>query len=201
MKYRNIIFDLYDVLIETGMKNTIQEILGEKNKEYIPMCLEFLKSQSWNKFRLGLLSFNEIRKLLPPGYPPELFDKLISHIQHHIHEIPEMISLLKDLRKQGYHLYLISNVNPETLSKLQQKFSFFKLFNGIVIPFDAHALKPDPIIYKTLLKKYNLKPEDCIFIDDKQDYIAGAQKVGITGILHKSPKQTIDKLKMLEVLV
>ena len=42
-------------------------------------------------------------------------------------------------------------------------------------------IKPDPAIYQKLLQELGLIPEECLFIDDLEENIQGAQSVGIPG--------------------
>jgi FMN phosphatase YigB (HAD superfamily) len=44
---------------------------------------------------------------------------------------------------------------------------------------------------------FNLKPEECLFIDDKQENISGAKRMGITGILFTNATETKRKIKEL----
>ena len=50
-------------------------------------------------------------------------------------------------------------------------------FNGIVLSSDIHILKPNEDIFKYILNKYNLKAEECLFIDDKDYNIEAAKKL------------------------
>lgn len=44
-------------------------------------------------------------------------------------------------------------------------------------------MKPDKNIYEYLLSSYSLKKEECLFVDDTEKNIIGAQTVGISGYL------------------
>lgn len=43
---------------------------------------------------------------------------------------------------------------------------FFALCEGIVISAHEHIKKPDEKVFNILLQRYNLKAEECLFIDD-----------------------------------
>lgn len=60
---------------------------------------------------------------------------------------------------------------------------FFLLCTGILISAQEHAKKPEEKIYKTLLDRYNLKAEQCLFIDDDPNgnNYETANKIGIKG--------------------
>ena len=60
---------------------------------------------------------------------------------------------------------------------------FFKLCTGIVISAQEHIKKPDEKVYRLLLDRYNLKAEECLFIDDDDSgkNYETANKIGIKG--------------------
>jgi putative hydrolase of the HAD superfamily len=61
--------------------------------------------------------------------------------------------------------------------------------------------KPSKEIYLHLLEKYNLNPEETIFIDDLQENINGARKAGIHGIRFKNVMQAKEDLARLGVSI
>ena len=58
-----------------------------------------------------------------------------------------------------------------------------------------HAVKPEPEIYRCLLDTYMLNPRECIFLDDKEANIAGANACGIDGIVITSEDKLIEVLE------
>ena len=54
---------------------------------------------------------------------------------------------------------------------------------AFVVSGDEKLTKPDPAIYRLALKRWGLRAEDCIFIDDRADNVAGAESVGIDGVV------------------
>ena len=61
--------------------------------------------------------------------------------------------------------------------------------------------KPDREIYEITLKKLGSKPEQAIFIDDKQEYINGAKDVGINTVLFQNINQVKGELNQLGVKI
>jgi len=55
-------------------------------------------------------------------------------------------------------------------------------------------VKPDPEIYKTLLRRYNLKAEECVFIDDTEENVVSAQKIGLNGIVFTGYEDAVARL-------
>ena len=91
-----------------------------------------------------------------------------------------MISRLKNL---GYHVYLLSNY-PYNLYKIHwPSFEFYSLVDGYVVSAAEKLKKPNPAIYKLLCNRYQLKPKECLFIDDRQDNVEAAIQVGMKAVL------------------
>lgn len=55
-------------------------------------------------------------------------------------------------------------------------------------------IKPSPEIYQLLCSKYNLKPEECVFIDDTEKNVEAAVREGMKGIVFHSLEQTKKEL-------
>lgn len=91
--------------------------------------------------------------------------------------------------EQGHCVYILSNWDAESFTYMQQQYpDFFGLFSGIVISGDCGLLKPDPNIYRHLLRQYQLDPRECFFIDNQVENIAAAATVGIQGGLVQNAK-------------
>ena len=114
-------------------------------------------------------------------------------------ENPGMEPVLKKLKKH-YPLYLISNTNAMHYRYLVKKYwHLLRHFRRRFASHEVGARKPDPEIYRRVLKAVKLKPEHTVFIDDHPGFIAGARAVGMNGIIFKSPKQLLRDLKKLGV--
>jgi len=56
---------------------------------------------------------------------------------------------------------------------------FFDYFDGGIISAEVHCSKPDIIIYRILLDRYKLLPEECFYIDDMDINVKAAESAGI----------------------
>ena len=61
----------------------------------------------------------------------------------------------------------------------EYKFPILKEFDGIVYSAPIKMVKPNEDIYRYILSKYQLKPEECLFIDDTKPNLATAARFGI----------------------
>jgi putative hydrolase of the HAD superfamily len=181
--YRNIIFDLFDVLVVTDWKVVIAQSLGN-DAAMAAAVLQFFRSEGWKAYKNGLIDYSALATLLPPAIPENRFQEVLQAMPLQAQPIADMVDLLAVFRDRGYQLYLLSNVGPSTYHVFEQRFAFMQLFTGTMTSFQAKATKPDPKIYQALLEQNNLAPASCLFIDDKEANVKAGQKLGIEGIVY-----------------
>ena len=97
--------------------------------------------------------------------------------------VKKAIKLVRQCKKLGHKVYLLSNMDSELIDLLRAKYpEIFELFDGVIISADLGHMKPHKEIYEHLLSHYHMDPSRTYFIDDEQENIAGAQRVGMQGI-------------------
>lgn len=95
----------------------------------------------------------------------------------------EDIRLLKRTQKL-YSLYLASNTNPIHIKAIKEKTGpfnykqFMACFKGIHLSYEQEKRKPKANFFENILKKEGLKSADSLFIDDREDNILAAEKLG-----------------------
>jgi putative hydrolase of the HAD superfamily len=95
----------------------------------------------------------------------------------------DTIPTLKSLKKEGYKLGLISNVD-KNMEEVYQSLGFMDYLDFNVTSDEAGCEKPDPRIFQTALAKAHVTPEETMFIGDQYDMdIVGAKNAGIQAIL------------------
>ncbi|MBI2151422.1 HAD-IA family hydrolase [Candidatus Woesearchaeota archaeon] len=138
-------------------------------------------------------------KVEPPQEPiwKKLFEKTVIIND----DLFAMVGKLNDL---GYKTAIISNAeapNAEYIDgHIKNNRPFF--FNAYVLSCDSDikAVKPNPEIYLKACKVLEIYPEELVFVDDRKENIQGAEKLGISGILHVNNKTTIKKISdLLEI--
>ena len=96
------------------------------------------------------------------------------------------------IKNKGYGIYILSNAS-DRFHQYFPRFLPLDFFNGVVVSSDIHMIKPYEGIYKYILEKYKLNPEECLFIDDRLENIEGAKKVNIKVELFKNNYDEIIK--------
>ncbi len=108
----------------------------------------------------------------------------------------DTVEFLKELKKQGFKIYILSNLSEDTY-KFVSQFNFFNFVDGGIYSYELHICKPDKEIYKKLLEKYNLEAKETIFIDDIFDNIKSANELGINAIQFTTLDEVRQKVNLL----
>ena len=91
---------------------------------------------------------------------------------------------------RGYQTYVLSNA-AQSFYEYFPKFYRMEDFDGVVVSSDVHLIKPDVRIYAYLLEKYHLNPEECLFLDDREDNVEAARKAGMQSMLFTEDYETL----------
>lgn len=179
-----VIFDLGDVLVSANIKDYLiadpevpNEIVDELlklwfiDKDEVDDTMDLDTYREIVNKRMGV----EFSK-----YTPKLFKYNVECVTAFNYTIP----MIQDLKDKGYKVYYLSNWSAWTYDLLQEagKFDFLKLMDGGVFSYDAGYMKPNEEIYKILLNKYKINPEEAVFFDDREENIEAANKLRIHGV-------------------
>jgi putative hydrolase of the HAD superfamily len=96
--------------------------------------------------------------------------------------LPAIGKLMRELKKEGYGLYLLTNAGP-SFDEYRDRIPGIDLFDGVVISCRERLVKPDARIYTLLCDRYQIAPESCLFVDDVEQNVVGAVRVGMSGHL------------------
>ncbi|MEK6904287.1 MAG: HAD family phosphatase [Nanoarchaeota archaeon] len=117
-----------------------------------------------------------------------------------IKRIPGTGGILRKVIKK-YKVAMMNNEYKECMKFLLKKYPYFKYFKKRVTSCEVGFRKPESQIYKIMLKKLGVKPEECLFIDDLKDNTKTARKLGINTITFRNAKQLKDNLKKFGIFV
>lgn len=199
-KIKNVIFDVGKVLVDFNWEEYLKSFGFSKEEEEV-IAREVFQSDIWNERDRGLYGEEEyVRQFVERG------PQYRKDIRRVVRESGKTIvtrdyadTWVKYLKKQGYQVYVLSNYSQYMLEQTRSKLSFLKYMDGIVFSCEVKELKPEPGIYKVLLETYGLKPEECVFIDDREENCRGARKLGIQAVCFRNFKQAAAALERLGV--
>lgn len=95
-----------------------------------------------------------------------------------------MAELIAKLKARGYGIYLLSNAGLP----LRQYFRWIpgsEYFDGLMVSAEEKLLKPQHEIFKALFQRFDLKPEECFFIDDNPMNVEGAACCDMSGTIFR----------------
>ena len=193
---KNIIFDFGGIILTVKMKEIVK-IFTDSKEEQEFLLNNVVNSPEWIEYGLidtGYITKEDFINLVNDrtnNIHKELVKDFINNYINHVYIDDKIIELIKDLKKQGYIIYLLSNTQKYSYEKFIKDIEY--LFDGITLSFKEHLLKPYNAIYERLIDKYNLVPEESLFIDDREDNISTANKYGIKG--RKVERNSIEDIK------
>jgi putative hydrolase of the HAD superfamily len=97
-------------------------------------------------------------------------------------ENPAMLAWQSRLRQHGLRTAILSNMGDSVLDSIKQKFAWISRFDVLVWSYQLHMAKPDPEIYLYTLQQLGTRPDETLFIDDKQVNIDAALDLGMKAL-------------------
>jgi|GEM_PF-39934 len=189
---KNFVFDMGNVLIDWNPTAISQRISKDQSEEILTYLF---KSTTWLRLDEGLVTLEEgLKEIL--NATPLAYHEIISFAYNHWFEYVDMLDqtydFIKKIKKQGYGIYMLSNCS-QMFYRYYQTMAIFDLFDGYYVSADSQLLKPDVRIYQDFLKKFNLKGEECFFIDDVSENVNGAIHAGMYAFQYKKDVATLEE--------
>lgn len=117
---------------------------------------------------------------------------------------PEMIDFLRNLRMRrisddSVAIYLLSNESRELMAYRIPTFGLNGLFDAYLVSAYIGLRKPEEAFYRCALDIAQREPAECLFVDDREENLAGAEQLGIRGLRMTTPAATIRDLTALGI--
>ncbi|MGD0341506.1 MAG: HAD family phosphatase [Bacteroidales bacterium] len=179
---RNIIFDIGNVLISFRPSIYLEKNNYPESRRKIILS-DIFGSSEWLLLDNGEISIGEaINRIAEKSSLKREEIALIFNKRTDImFPFARNVKLLPGLKKEGFRLYYLSNFPADIFDEVKRSYSFFKYFDGGIISANVNSSKPDPEIFRVFLEKYDLKAEECFFIDDNEKNVIAAESIGMTG--------------------
>lgn len=193
---RKLIFDVGEVILGYRWREMFEEYgLSMEDAERLVDLI--FGEPLWEDMDRGIKNRTEVIALLCEKYPEDAapIEWFISHCEKMPVPRERVWELVHQLKEAGYGIYLLSNYSKELFDMHMENNPVLDDIDGKVISYELKKIKPEPEIYQTLLKKYQLKPEECLFFDDRPRNVEGAKKQGIQGIVIESEEHLIQVLE------
>lgn len=194
-KIRAVIFDLGMVLVDFRYHDYMID-LGFDAETIRFFEDNIVLSPKWLELDRALTTEEEAIQYWKTTYPlyASFLDRFFEDYTEMVVAYSDSKAIVKSLRDCGYEVYLLTNY-PDKMYDIHSKcFPFTELANGVLVSAKLRMAKPDRGIFEHLLREYNLSPEECIFLDDREENIKGARSLGIRGIVVNHREEAFRKL-------
>ena len=197
---RAIIFDLGNVLIHFDAVRAARQFSRKAKVPFEKVWDHFFTSKAEKAYTRGQITTREFYLHAKRAFNSKINFKTFAGLWNDIFwENRGIHSILVRLGRR-YPLYLISNTNALHFNHVRKEYAH--LFRHFDRTFPSHRMghrKPDPRIYRKVLKAIRLRPEETIFVDDIPKFIEAAKKVGMNGIRFRSNRQLTRELRRLGI--
>ncbi len=190
---KSVIFDWGGVLIDDPRPGLLQycaKAFGVPEKDYVPAHDKFLETFQTGAMDEEVFWTNVCAELGRPK--PRIRSLWGDAFRSAYVPRPEMFSMVSALHQNGYRTALLSNTEVPAMRffhSLQ-----YDMFDVTVFSCVEAVTKPDERIYRVTLDRLGTQPEQTAFIDDKQEFIDGAKRLGIEAIIFRHIAQAQDEL-------
>lgn len=189
---KNIVFDMGNVLLDYNPEVPLDAFCKTEEEKAV-IRKELFGGPEWIQGDLGNMTneerYESVKQRVPEAVYPAL-KKCVYEWDICMKPIPGAMEFCEYIRQKGYGLYVLSNAS-DAFYDYFPKFAPLDFFDGIVVSADIHIIKPDIRIYQHLLEIYHLVPEECLFIDDREDNVEGAKQVGMSGEVFRNDYDAI----------
>lgn len=199
---KTIIFDIGNVLVGFEWKKYLDSFgFAEEVTQRISEAT--VLSKQWDEFDRGAVSDEEIIRAFVQN-DPEIeteIREICGNIKGMLTRKDYAIPWIRQLKEKGYKVLYLSNFSRKAEIECAETLDFIPYMDGGIMSYKYHLIKPQPEIYRTLLKEYGLVAEECVFMDDRKDNCEAAEKLGIHTIVFTSKEDAESQLIRLGVNV
>jgi len=192
---KHVIFDLGAVMFHWNPEK-ITELFTDDVELQQRIQSELYYHQDWVDFDCALISEKEAMQRASERLKLSLVDAkdLFEKTKSSLILIEETFELLKKVKNINLNAYCLSNIPPELFKYLSERHDLFNLFDGIVTSGVENTGKPGKQIFQILFNRYDLNPQECLFIDDSAANTATAADFGVKTITFKGTADCYKKI-------
>ena len=182
-----IIFDCFGVLTSDKWKKFVSTL---------PDNLRKPAREANHAHDSGLISkaefINQVQKLT--GCNPKTLEAIVAGDD--LVQNKELLNYISQLKAE-YKIGLLSNVASNWIREELLTSDEQALFDDMVFSFETGMTKPDSRIFEMTAKRLNVKPNECVFVDDVESYCIAAADTGMKAIVYKDFEQMKRELEKI----
>ncbi|MBY3787950.1 HAD family hydrolase [Photobacterium carnosum] len=180
---RNVIFDFGAVMFEWNPLQIVNSFTTSQPEREI-LLRDVLQHPDWLSLDRGTMLIAEVLPKFSARtqISPRRMEDFILHIQLSLTKIQQTETLFYKLTRQPYSLYYLTNMCSAFFDTLYEKHHFISFFDGGLVSGKELVMKPEQEIFMRLCERYQLTPQESLFIDDNSENIQIASTLGFNTI-------------------
>ena len=186
-----VVFDIGNVLIDFRWQGLFED-LGFTGEKYEAIANATVKSQWCNEFDRGCMELEEIVGKFTenaPKYEAEI-RSIFDNMDNLLRGRGYADEWIRELKDRGCKVYILSNMSkPAHEVHSKGCMSFLDEVDGAILSYQEKMIKPDRCIYELLCDRFQIVPEEAVFLDDTLRNIEAAKEFGLRGIHFKTYEQ------------
>lgn len=190
-----LLFDIMDTIVRDPFYQDVPAFFGMSLKELI----DCKHPTAWLEFEKGLIDEMELaRKFFKDGRDFDL-EGLKTCMRNGYSYIEGIEQLLLSLKQNHYEMHAFTNY-PIWYQLIEDKLKLSKYLSWTFCSYAFGKRKPDTEFYKEVVRRLNVDPTNCIFVDDRQKNVEAAIEVGIRGVHFKNVNLLCEELSSMELI-
>lgn len=197
----NIVFDLGGVVVRWEPEALISKVFTDPAVRSVVRA-EFVGHADWLALDRGTLSPLDAvaRAAKRTGLSEAQVAEFLHQVPPALVPIGGTLDLMYRLKAKGHLLFCLSNMHFASIEHLEKAYTFWEVFEGVVVSCRLRICKPESAIYIHLLETYGLDAKDTLFIDDTEANLTAAAQIGMQTVRFESPSQCERDLRALGCL-
>ena len=182
-RVKSVVFDVGNVLVDWNPRAFFQRHIADPAR--LDRFLGEVATLEWHTQHDAGRSFADTSAELIALHPDEAehirlwgerFDEQIGDV------LPGMADLVADLDARGHPLFAVTNFSHEFWPSFRAREAvLLDRFRDILVSGEVKLVKPDPAIYALALDRFGLEAGEGLFVDDRADNVAAAERAGFVG--------------------
>ncbi len=193
---KNFVFDFGNVLFKWDIDDIINHYV-ESEKDKLEIKEVIFQSKEWTMLDNGTITYDEAERIFKNKLSEHLEIKVNELLKTWYEQMPlnkPICDFIKKLKINNYKVYALSNTHVSVYEYIK-RLDIGSYFDGFIISAVEKMIKPNYDIYNILIEKFNLKPNECLFIDDTKENVLGAEKCGLHGFVYDITNTKIEEIE------
>ena len=191
-----VVFDMGGVLLDWNPRHLYRKLFADESE--MEMFLTEICSPAWHAPHDRGVSTAASCEELASRYPE--YSELIWAWSRRSEEMiggvdTGTVEVLRAVKETGLPCYALTNMEAETYPLRLRRFPFLRWFDGTVVSGQEGVAKPDPAIFTRLLDRFGLMAKTTLMIDDTQENLYAASKLGMQTIQFRSSRELRTQLE------